>query len=332
MKPLILVAAVAHVLGSAGLTVAALGALAGAFHYRLDLLTQITPIYLVLAVIGLLTAFVLPRPARNASLALSVVTILACAPSMVPEYLAGLRDRAPVDAPNQLKVIQFNAFGGYGDDRSAAAKWIAAQNPDIVVLEEAGGVDALIAQIRPYYITYGSTSAMIVSRSRPTANNSPAWGNPTAPLPNRRPPYPLVSWASFNDSHGAYMVYGVHRPWPTHPQNTAPHSAELRQLLTTYDARSAIVLGDFNTAPWSYDLRRLDSSLPVTRRTRGIFSWPAAVISHNKIPTPIPLLPIDQVYAGSDWKTVKVERGPNLGSDHYPVVVTLSRALRAPGQ
>ncbi len=35
--------------------------------------------------------------------------------------------------------------------------------------------------------------------------------------------------------------------------------------------------------------------------------------------------------AGPGWATVKVERGPWLGSDHYPLIVTLAPvAQRAP--
>ena len=39
---------------------------------------------------------------------------------------------------------------------------------------------------------------------------------------------------------------------------------------------------------------------------------------------PLPVLPIDHVYAGPGWATVSVERGPSIGSDHYPLVVILA--------
>jgi len=313
-----------HVLGTTALAAATLGGLAGAFSARLDLLTHFTPIYLGLAVVALLSSVWIAPRARLISAGAACVTILACAILMAPEYMARFRDRAPSGAPNQLKVLQFNAYGGYGQDRSAAADWIVAQHPDVIVLEEAGGLDVPVAAKGGYYVNFGSTAAMILGRSKAVSNNAPDWGIISA-LPPEKRFYALVSRASFRDGHGAYTVLGVHRPWPMHTQETARHAAELRQLLATYDPATAIVAGDFNSTPWSYDLRRLDRSLPVTRRTRAVFSWPAARVSHNRFPIPVPLLPIDQVYAGSAWKTVKVERGPNLGSDHYPVVVTLAR-------
>ena len=38
---------------------------------------------------------------------------------------------------------------------------------------------------------------------------------------------------------------------------------------------------------------------------------------------------LDQVYAGAQWKTVSIERGPRLASDHYPVIVVLRRPISA---
>ena len=77
-------------------------------------------------------------------------------------------------------------------------------------------------------------------------------------------------------------------------------------------------MGDFNATPWSFTLQRLDHEFGLIRRDRALFSWP--IWPH----LPAPFLPIDHVYAGDGWATVKVERGPKLGSDHYPVILTLA--------
>ena len=75
--------------------------------------------------------------------------------------------------------------------------------------------------------------------------------------------------------------------------------------------------------PWSFTLKRLDRGLGIERRTHALASWPAGEFSGYRLHSPMPLVPIDHVYAGRDWRTVSVKRGPKLGSDHYPVVVTL---------
>jgi endonuclease/exonuclease/phosphatase (EEP) superfamily protein YafD len=82
-----------------------------------------------------------------------------------------------------------------------------------------------------------------------------------------------------------------------------------------------ILTGDFNATPWSASLRRTDAALALTRRDRALPTWPARVLGRS---WPLPILPIDHVYAGPGWATVKVERGPAFGSDHYPLVVILA--------
>jgi endonuclease/exonuclease/phosphatase (EEP) superfamily protein YafD len=86
-----------------------------------------------------------------------------------------------------------------------------------------------------------------------------------------------------------------------------------------------ILSGDFNSTPWSFALRRLDGGLaPLTRRTHAFFSWPANVARMRKA-FPLPLMPIDHVYAGPDWRTAGLRRLPRSASDHYAVMATFVR-------
>ena len=89
-----------------------------------------------------------------------------------------------------------------------------------------------------------------------------------------------------------------------------------------------VVAGDFNSTPWSFALKRLDGMLPLIRRDRAIATWPSAPTEAQgrKVPLALPVLPIDHIYAGAGWRTLDVRRGPSLGSDHRPVVVTLQAA------
>ena len=87
-----------------------------------------------------------------------------------------------------------------------------------------------------------------------------------------------------------------------------------------------IVSGDFNSTPWSFSLKRQDRLFGLERRTRAMATWPAGDFSRMHFAIPFPVLPIDHVYAGEGWRTVEVRRGPMLGSDHYPVIITLAPA------
>jgi endonuclease/exonuclease/phosphatase (EEP) superfamily protein YafD len=118
---------------------------------------------------------------------------------------------------------------------------------------------------------------------------------------------------------GPVTVLGIHAPWPTQAALAREH-ADFLPILRSYPAATTILAGDFNSTPWSFARRRDDRDFGLVRRTRALFTWPLA----GRHRPPFPVLPIDHVYAGPAWATVGVARGPRVGSDHYPVLVTLS--------
>ena len=89
-------------------------------------------------------------------------------------------------------------------------------------------------------------------------------------------------------------------------------------VVKNLDSSSLLLGGDFNSTPWSFARRRDDRAFGLQRLTRGMFSWPAWAGA-------LTAFPIDHVYAGADWRLLDVRRGPNLGSDHYPLVVRVAR-------
>src|SRR3546814_2882605 len=92
-----------------------------------------------------------------------------------------------------------------------------------------------------------------------------------------------------------------------------------------------IVTGDFNSAPFSFAMRRGERAIGLTRRDRALASFPTEKKAIGPLRSPVPVVAIDHVYAGPGWATAKVERGPGgLGSDHYPVIVTLAPVTPAP--
>lgn len=81
----------------------------------------------------------------------------------------------------------------------------------------------------------------------------------------------------------------------------------------------AILAGDFNMTPRSYRLQRLLAVAGLRRRAAFLRSWPAG--GHGGLPLPAFL--IDHVLTTPDIRTVSIETGPNLGSDHLPVIARL---------
>ena len=77
-----------------------------------------------------------------------------------------------------------------------------------------------------------------------------------------------------------------------------------------------ILLGDFNTTPWSPAYRKLVADTELGSASGGrIATWPVWMAPLR--------VPIDHILVRGPVTVLEAERGPDLGSDHFPVLVTL---------
>lgn len=318
--------AILRLTGSALALTGALSALAaqgGRFSDRLDALTHFAPNWLVLGLVGLaLWMLAGGRGLARPTPLLAAVAIVAAGGLMAPELTRSSGPTAPAEGET-LKLIQFNLWGRDGS-ADGMVDWIRSQDADILVFEEAfartGGVARALRRDYPYQTTCADRvpcSTMILSRRKPVAHKGLGASGTQDWLSG--------AVARFRTERGEFTVIGVHYTWPLPAGPQQEQTRRLARVLDGLPRESAIVAGDFNSTPWSFSLRRQDKRFGLDRRTHALASWPAAPFSRHRIDLPFPILPIDQVYAGSDWKTVSVARGPKLGSDHYPVVVVLRR-------
>lgn len=296
-----------------------LGCLGGVVSDRLDGLTHFAPIWLACAAAGLLLGAAFARETeRRAIVGLSLTAIVALGVLMAPELLAALGQKTRAPMATTLKLVQFNVWAD-NHDPDATAAWILAQNADVVMIEEGSAASRpVVLRLRETYPTYVACGrgcdTWIFSRWPVVARGR--FSQPDQPLSG--------GWATLRHPSGAFTVAATHFGWPI---PAGPQQAQSRRLVASlerFPRDTLIVSGDFNSTPWSWSLRRQDKALGLERRTRALASWPGGAFS-RVASAPFPLLPIDHVYAGKAWKTVKVERGPVLGSDHRPVVVTLTR-------
>lgn len=297
-----------------GSLVAGLLGQGGRWSARLDAFNHFAPVWLAAAVLGLGLALAAPRTARPVLMTLAALAAVVSALQIVPEVMSRGRDpRAAPDSAGQLRIVQFNAWGE-NVKTAEAVGWILAQNADVVVLQESGAVKAALVA-RGYSAQCDRCGAVILSR-RPAVRRFAQ--PPSGDLPG------FIAWAMFDDPGGQYTVVAVHRYWPVRVARSKAQTETLNSVIEGLPRSRLIVAGDFNSTPWSFARRREDRDWGLVRRTRALFTWPAARLSHNRLPAPFPWLPIDHVYAGDGWATVSVARGPEIGSDHYPVVVTLA--------
>ncbi|EJL35837.1 hypothetical protein PMI01_01193 [Caulobacter sp. AP07] len=302
--------------------VAGLACLGGAFSDQLDALTHGAPVWLACGLGGLALALAFSRDGERKAIAgIALVAVVAVVALMAPELISTLdRPEKPARGAATMKLIQFNAWAE-NHDPEGTATWLLAQNADVVIMEESGGTAwPIVRALRgayPYGIPcrakYGCDTR-IFSRW-PIVESHSFYGDGRG----------LVgAWATLRHPRGDFTVVGNHFVWPIPAGNWQRQSRTLAAAVARFPKDSLIVTGDFNSTPWSWSLRRQDQALGLRRRTRALASWPSGAFT-RVMKAPFPILPIDHVYAGKAWKTVKVERGPVLGSDHRPIVVTLGR-------
>lgn len=306
-------------LGAATLSFLALG---GVVSRWLDVLTHFAPLYLALAVMAVVLRLATGFDGARPTITLGLAGIAFAAALIVPDLWAMARQAPPPASGQTLKLLQFNLWDRNPDPKGTA-DWIAAQGADVVVLEEVDGQGALIPGLLKAQYPYISTchppdlcGTVILTREKPV--DAGGWSMRPFRLP--------AAWVTLGTGPEAFTVVGVHYTWPVPPGFQHSQSQRLADATGGFDHKSLIIAGDMNSTPWSFALRRQDGRFGLQRRTRALFSWPVAPFTRFGLKSPLPFLAIDQVYAGSDWKTVSVKAGPRQGSDHLPVTVVLRRS------
>ncbi len=291
---------------------AALLAHGGRFSQRYDVLAHFSWLYLAGGVALAIPALFLRNWGRPTVLGLGALAIAASLALMISAWMEDPGPQAPADAPGQIKIIQYNALRT-NTDLKRQVDWLIAQDPDIVTISEAR--QDLLEMIRKrtrWDVAGRKSNLMIFSRRKRLVMNRPRLGGDT--------PLTFVN-ATFEGPGGQpYEVVTAHLDWPTHRIH-ARQAVALGGVVSLLPRERMILTGDFNAAPWSFGLKRMARRLGLTRRDGALATFPA---DRRGFPWPIPVLPIDHVYAGPGWATVSVTRGPRLGSDHYPLIVVLA--------
>jgi endonuclease/exonuclease/phosphatase (EEP) superfamily protein YafD len=109
-------------------------------------------------------------------------------------------------------------------------------------------------------------------------------------------------------------------PEPIHDQDSAPRDAELVIVgrSVAKEEGPVIVAGDLNDVAWS-DTSELFvrlSGLLDPRAGRGFYN---SFNAHH----PLFRYPLDHVFHSKHFKLVRIERLPDVGSDHFPILIEL---------
>ena len=304
-----------------GAAAAALGAEGGRWIDKLDLLAHFALIWLAAGGVALVLSWASPSVWRGTLIRLAaLVAIVAAGGLFLPDFVRPRTPFAPPSAPRQIKLVEFNAWNSHSNPDRVAA-WIAAQNPDLVVIIEPGPVLESKLRQATGLETYTRDGSIVAAR-HPFLRTRVNWDVHDLPGQGFS-----LNWPEIYGFDGKpFSLLGAHQTWPIPSRRARAEALHLTLTLDGIDRPSTILAGDFNSTQWSYLRRQADDGIGLERRDRAMPSWPARLPMLNGRDFPVPFLPIDHIYAGSQWRTVKVERGPRLGSDHYPLIATLAWA------
>lgn len=218
-----------------------------------------------------------------------------------------------------ITVMTFNMRAELPPDGAEFYTWIAEQSPDVIVFQERPQTrpDRIpeLADVYPhqieqsdYRLTLSRYAFVETSDDRVVIEID---GQPVA-------------------------IYNVHSTYPILPESRFPvlNSIPVLQLIPRYDESQRnrdiaelietladetlphIVIGDFNMSQHSL----VYSDVAVV--LRDVFREISVGLG-NTWPVPLPMLRLDYVWVDDSFAPLSIAIGPDLGSDHLPLVATL---------
>jgi endonuclease/exonuclease/phosphatase (EEP) superfamily protein YafD len=284
----------------------------GAWWWPLDLLAAFRPQYMVTAtVLGLVLVLVRWRRIGAIALAAAVANAVVVVPLYFAPAVPGVR------TGDRLLVMSFNVKADVSLFEQLVAL-IERNDPDLVFLHEAtpgweermagAGLEYDVVSTRNPGVRFGT---LVLA---PTGSRVEGFGFAEAE--------PRAVEVEVQTASGPVTFLGIHPLSPTEERRADLRDAQLAYVgewASAVEGR-VVVVGDFNATPWSSAFRRLvrTSGLENSQRGFGVqASFPANL-------NPVLRVPIDHLLYSEGLAVVDRRLGPSLGSDHYPLLVSLA--------
>lgn len=339
-----------HFCAALGLTVCAVAAALGFAHPLLDVLNHFQPVWFAGLLIVLLTTGVLYGSDRMRALTMTLgaTGFLASAITVVPEFVsAWVTPPAAADGRPVYRLMSYNLFAR-NYDMAAAAEVILSEDADIVALQEyephlQRRLEPLLTGTYPYSVGCNNEKrANLAVYSRlPLTDTSDAvcrWDDDERTV--------LLTVPVTPDDGPAFTVGVTQLDWPVQISGlwrgdalsekidlmTERQRGQFDHLLTevTRIDGPAIVVGDFNSTPWSYTLRGFGRAAGLERATKSLPTFPKLWFYFGDWRETPAIVPLDHVFARDGLTVTGIRLTPPAGSDHLPVVATFSVADQAP--
>jgi endonuclease/exonuclease/phosphatase (EEP) superfamily protein YafD len=287
----------------------------------------------LLLIIGTIASLVLALlfRMRREWIAFALLGVVTSGITFVPEFASSFATRpSPPQNAQVLKVMTHNIFG-LNYDMQRVASVIAAENPDIVAIQEyfpeQSGLDKLLRPTYPYAARcQGGKRANLGLYSKiPFDREMSAADCPSGAYGTQRTAHIIAGFTLADGTH--FSVMTTHMDWPFPIERQRDEFAAAEAAANAVQG-PLIVVGDFNSTPWSYAMKGFEAATGLKRETRSLLTYPLAVTVPRRIsPTELlrlaPFLPLDQVFERGVTVT-ELHRGPDTGSDHLPVIFSFA--------
>ena len=306
----------------AGAVLGTVAPLVNTLHPLLDLAGQFLVQASVVTILGLGLA-VLYRDRWSG------IVLACCFAAQIVQLQPHMADRQPgaqamptpgaaLPTARTVKIIHFNLFVR-NDDAKSVLDFLAREDADIVSLVEvspAWRVALLPLRARyPYYRDCPQRRCDVAIFSKlPIRGATLGFDQPDG--------FPMAE-AAFDLADGPLTLFGAHLARPFYgPLGTQFGQAQrLATRIAAVPGRK-ILVGDLNAVPWSAVLGELERRGGLVRLGGLEGTWPSL------LPWPMQIT-IDHALTDPSLASAPVRIGPNLGSDHLPVIVELRVATPA---
>lgn len=322
--------AAGYLLACCILAAMAVVALFGFVSPAMDLFNHVQPLlFFGLALLLPLTPFFVRfRGMRALALSVAATGLAASAITYIPEFVHGFAPRAPyADSARPLYTLMtFNVFGRNEEPQSIVETAIAV-DPDILALQEYSpgvrrAIHARLAGLYPHFqYCAGGQRAFVGLYSKLPFQPLNEDACSASALSTDRTARIIVRFEPESGPH--FSVATTHNDWPAPVTRQVEQFATLREALSTVEP-PLLLVGDFNSTPWSYTLRGFVSGAGLTRHTFNLPTFPTLWYYFRGWRPAIPILPIDHVMTRGDIAIHALDTGHPSGSDHLPVIVRFS--------
>ncbi|TQV88757.1 endonuclease/exonuclease/phosphatase family protein [Aliikangiella coralliicola] len=281
-------------------------------HHRIfELMSHFKLQYLIGSII-FLSVFML---GKKWVLSLFTTGILALNSYFVLPWYYSSENSLKMEASQKIKLIHLNLLSS-NQNYQGVIDFVEAEKPDIFMAQEVNTPwqEALAELTEAYPYNYvvprpDNFGIAILSKKPLDTIIEKDWGNTRVPS----------LWVTFKLAGKTVNLVSTH---PLPPISARYYQLRNKQLnammeeLKTVDT-PVILGGDFNMTMWSSDYSMFSNSqLKNTRQGFGILpTWPAKFSSLG--------IPIDHFLISRHFVVESMLNGPDVGSDHLPIVVSL---------